>query len=327
METINSSLSTRKRIDYLDAIKGIAIFGVVWVHTSHPDWLTLNYIFFILGGFFFKRKSLKIFLREKIQYILLPFLFFYLVSYLFRIVVHYWDYRSLTSFEWGCIFDVFDCATQWDYLFVNVPLWFLLCFFVIQILYYFVSYLNKWLIAILALLCMGLKSVFMSVPTPFMINVACYYIGFFAIGNLIGKAWIEKLKDLRFRKLTIGISFISFLALFVPINTLNECCYGTAYHIKLFMVFFVLMSVFSWLNEKSYLSTVRFYGENSLTILGIHVMPLIVVIRITNAIFGYCTPFMGFIQSVIVMAIMYVVILFCNKYIPMLVGKKVHVRA
>ena len=29
METINSSLSTKKRIDYIDAIKGIVIFGVV----------------------------------------------------------------------------------------------------------------------------------------------------------------------------------------------------------------------------------------------------------------------------------------------------------
>ena len=96
-----------------------------------------------------------------------------------------------------------------------------------------------------------------------------------------------------------------------------------AYHIKLFMVFFVLMSVASWFNEKRWLSLVRFYGENSLIILGVHVIPLIIIKRITNAVFGYCTPMMGFVQSIIVMAVMYVVILFCNKYIPFLVGKKV----
>ena len=82
------------------------------------------------------------------------------------------------------------------------------------------------------------------------------------------------------------------------------------------------MSIASWFNEKRYLSLLRFYGENSLTILGLHIIPLTVLIRITNAIFGETTIFLGFIQSVIVMAIMYVVILFCNKYIPCWVGKK-----
>lgn len=40
-----------KRVDYIDVIKGIAIFGVVWRHTACPNWLTLNFVFFILGGF------------------------------------------------------------------------------------------------------------------------------------------------------------------------------------------------------------------------------------------------------------------------------------
>lgn len=311
-----------KRVDYIDVIKGFAILGVIWRHTTCPSWLTLNFIFFILGGFFFKRKPLKTFLSEKVRYILVPFLFFYLISYPFRILMHYWDYRTFTSFDWGCIFDVFECSTRTDYLFVNVPLWFLLCFFVISLFYYFISYLNRWLIAVIALLCLGMKSVFMSIPTPFMINAACYYLGFFALGNLVGKPWIEKLKDIRFRKVSLLISLVLFAALFIPIDAFSGWWHEMAYHIKLFMVFFILMSVASWFNEKRYLSLVRFYGENSLTVLGVHIMPLIVVKRITNALFGYCTPFMGLVQSIIVMAVMYVVILFCNKYIPFLVGKK-----
>lgn len=315
-----------KRIDYIDVIKGVTIWLVVWFHTAHPWWLTVllvNSIFFFLSGFFFKRKPLKKFLREKVRYILLPFLFFYLISYPFVILMHYWDYRTLMSFDWGCMFDVFSFATRTDYLCMNVPLWFLLCFFVVQILYYFISYINKWLIAIIALLCLGMKSIFMAIPTPFMINAACYYLGFFALGNLVGKPCIEKLKDIRFRRISLGVSLLLFAALFIPIDTLSGWWHDMAYHIKLFMLFFILMSVASWFNGKRWLSSVRFYGENSLIILGFHIIPLIVMIRITNALFGYCTPFMGFVQSIIVMAVMYVVILFCNKYIPFLVGKKV----
>jgi fucose 4-O-acetylase-like acetyltransferase len=119
---------------------------------------------------------------------------------------------------------------------------------------------------------------------------------------------------------SLALSVLLFAMLFIPINTLTGWWYETAYHVKLFMVFFIMMSVASWFNGK--MKLIRFFGENSLTILGLHIIPLTVLIRITNAVFGETTIFAGFVQSVIVMAIMYVVILFCNRYIPFLVGKK-----
>ena len=162
----------------------------------------------------------------------------------------------------------------------------------------------------------------MSIPSLFMVNAAFYSLGFFALGNLLGKPWIEKLRNVRFRKFSLIISLLLFAMLFIPIHSLNGWWYETAYHVKLFMVFFILMSTASWFNEKHYLFLLRFYGENSLIVLGLHIIPLTVLIRITNAIFGKTSILAGFVQSVIVMAIMYVVILFCNRYIPFLVGKK-----
>ena len=218
--------------------------------------------------------------------------------------------------------DLFSVSTSTNYLIVNMPLWFLICFFVIQLLYYFISYLDKRLIFAIAILCLCSKSFLFSIPTPFMINAAFYYMGFFALGNLVGKPWIEKLKEVRYRRVSLIISIFLFAALFIPINNLNDWMYDAAYAIKLLMAFFIMMSVASWFNEKRYLSLLRFYGENSLTILGLHLLPLIVLQRISYAILGEYTPLIGFIQSTIVMAIMYVVILFCNRYIPFLVGKK-----
>lgn len=125
-----------KRVDYIDVIKGIAIFGVVWRHTACPSWLTLNFIFFILGGFFFKRKPFRTFLYEKVRYILIPFIFFYLVSYPFDIFLSLWRNKTLANYNWDCIWDVFTISVDRGYLSINIPLWFLLCFFTIQILYY-----------------------------------------------------------------------------------------------------------------------------------------------------------------------------------------------
>lgn len=314
-----------KRVDYIDFIKGLTIWVVVWFHTTHPNWLNawlVSSVFFFLSGYFFRRKPIISFLNEKVKTILIPFVFFYLISYPYRIFEYFWDNRTLSGFNWTYLFDVFNFQPQTDYLFINVPLWFLLCLFFVQILYYFVSYLDKRIIFVISLLCLGLKEVFMSIPSFFMINAAFYSLGFFALGNLLGKPWIEKLRNARFRKVSLAISVLLFAALFIPIDGLSGWWYETAYHVKLFMVFFILMSVASWFNEKRYLSLLRFYGENSLVVLGLHIIPLTVLIRITNAVFGETTIFAGFVQSVIVMAIMYVVILFCNKYIPFLVGKK-----
>lgn len=312
-----------KRVDYIDVIKGIAIFGVVWRHTACPSWLTLNFIFFLFGGFFFKRKPLKTFLYEKIRYILIPFVFFYNMSYLFRIGMFYWNNGSMDSFHWGCLLNVFKISSQTDYLFVNIPLWFLLCFFTIQILYYFISYIDKRIILIIAIFSLCFKDFLLSIPTPFMINASIHYLGFFALGNLVGKPWIERLRDNRFRKISLIISLFLFGVLFIPLDGLDGIVLNIAKQVKLLMTFFIIMSVSSWFNEKRYLSLVRFYGENSLIILGLHALPLELLKWKTLVHFGKCTPFMGLIQSIIVMAVMYAVILFCNKYIPFFVGKKV----
>ena len=311
-----------KRVDYIDVIKGIAIFGVVWRHTACPNWLTLNFIFFILGGFFFKRKPFKTFLYEKIRYILIPFAFFYSISYLFRIGIYYWNHGSMDSFHWGCLLNVFNISAQTDYLFVNIPLWFLLCFFTIQILYYFISYLDKRIIFVIAILSLCFKELLLSIPTPFMMNAAIHYLGFFALGNLVGKPWIEKLKDVNCRKVSLFISPILFTGLFIPIANLDGWIYNVAYILKLMMAFFIIMSVASCFNEKRYLSLPKFYGENSLTILGLHALPLDFMKWQTIEYFGESTPFIGFVQSIIVMLVMYFVILLCNRYIPFFVGKK-----
>ena len=237
--------------------------------------------------------------------------------------MHYWNNGSMDSFHWGCLLNVFKISAQTDYLFVNIPLWFLLCFFTIQILYYFISYLDKRIILVIAILSLCLKDFLLSIPTPFMVNAAIHYLGFFALGNLMGKSWIDKLRDNRFRRVSLSISLFLFGGLFIPLDGLDGIVLNIAKQVKLLMIFFIIMSVASWLNEKRYLSLLKFYGENSLTILGLHALPLELLKWKTLFYFGKCTPFMGFIQSIIVMAVMYAVILLCNKYIPFFVGKKV----
>ena len=316
----------KTRIDYIDLIKGITIFGVVWVHTACYTWLSpilVNSIFFFLSGIFFRRMCFSEFLKTKVQTMLIPFVFFYILSYPFRLVVHYWDNRTFANFDWGCILDVFDISAQTDYLSVNVPLWFLLCLFIIQVIYYFISYMDKKLIFVVAISCFVFRNFFYSIPAPFMANAAFYYMGFFALGNLFGKSWIEKLSDTCFQHIALLLSVLLFaFVICVNVDSMSEYMQQQVKHVKLFMVFFAFMSIASLFNGNRYLGLLRFFGENSLIILGLHVLPLIIIRRISFKLFGDPTPMMGFVHSIICMVIMYLVILFCNNYIPRLVGRK-----
>lgn len=99
-------LPTQKRIDSIDLFKGIAILGIVWKHTFHPQWCDLIHIsalFFILSGIFFKDEPFIPFLKKKIRTILIPFLFFYILSYLARMAFYFGHFRTLHGFAWDSL--------------------------------------------------------------------------------------------------------------------------------------------------------------------------------------------------------------------------------
>ena len=158
-------LPTQKRIDSIDLFKGIAILGIVWKHTFHPQWCDLIHIsalFFILSGIFFKDEPFIPFLKKKIRTILIPFLFFYILSYLARMAFYFGHFRTLHGFAWDSLLEIFSISNTPDYLTVNIPLWFLVGLFVMQIIFWCLNrviprnkYRSCWFLVILAALYAG----------------------------------------------------------------------------------------------------------------------------------------------------------------------------
>ena len=174
-------LPTQKRIDSIDLFKGIAILGIVWKHTFHPQWCDLIHIsalFFILSGIFFKDEPFIPFLKKKIRTILIPFLFFYILSYLARMAFYFGHFRTLHGFAWDSLLEIFSISNTPDYLTVNIPLWFLVCLFVMQIIFWCLNrviprnkYRSRWFLVILAALYAGYGTI-ESWHTPFMFRVS-----------------------------------------------------------------------------------------------------------------------------------------------------------
>ena len=319
--------TSSKRIDYIDLIKGIAIIGVVWSHTVHPQWYNVTYInalFFFLSGFFFKEEPFPAFLKKKVKTLIIPFTFFYLLSYPFRIIFNLWDYRTLNNFDWGCIFDVFDITNKSDYLFVNVPLWFIFCLFAMQLIYWCMNKITpeKYrtiIYLILTAVIMIWNEEIKSYPTIFMFNNAVQWLPYFIIGNLFGLKLSRLILDYPSKYIIVLTTLVTFIGL-----QAIDCNLPAYFFLKAIVLFLCFMSALSYFNDnKNHIcAIVRTLGTSTLFILCIHILIQTPFQRAIMKIFGHREVFTGYIDVALTLLVIYLLIPFVNKYLPWAIGKK-----
>ena len=97
-----------KRIEYIDALRGLCIFWVVWYHSSHPEWVEYPFrmpTLFFISGIFYKHYPGKVFWKKKVNQYIVPFAFFYLLYYVFLLVINFCKYHSVPSEVYLSFFD------------------------------------------------------------------------------------------------------------------------------------------------------------------------------------------------------------------------------
>lgn len=316
------------RVDYVDLLKGITILWIIWIHAGSYDFGNYrNPIFFFASGIFFKLTDAKSFFSKRVWSIIIPFLFFYISSIPFRYIVDLWDTRSFEAFDWNRIMDIFMIIDRYDYLSLNGPLWFLITLFVIQTFSVIVFRLNKWIIFVIALLSLLFFEELSSIPSLFMINNALAWFGYFAVGYLSGKPLIRYLNSLP-RKI-----FVFLFSLFILIGCIVfEQLEIADWHnligkTKLIVFIICFMTFFSFLNGMKSLEFLRFYGKNSLIVLGAHMWILIPIKRIMYRLLRTDHPLIGLGMAITTAIILVPVIIWMNKHIPFLVGKQNHFKS
>lgn len=142
-------INSKARIDFIDLAKGFCILLVVFTHCcSHLGLKTQMDVvlgsfrmplYFFLSGLFFKMYDNFIgFIKRKINKLLIPFIFFYLTcSVCFPNILYELGYnvRNIENIGWLKSLLVILSPTQRT--FSNGPIWFLICLFDINIIFYF----------------------------------------------------------------------------------------------------------------------------------------------------------------------------------------------
>lgn len=161
----------KKRSAYIDIAKGIGMLAVIWGHIftdySSPS-VILVYafdipLFFFLAGMTYNGKkydTLGKLVKSRAVSLLLPYVVYSVITWLL------WAGMQLVSHSGRKIFppllQTLFAQGSGTFLVHNIPLWFVTCLFVVEILYYFISKTND--------VCNVLICIAMACAGHFMLN-------------------------------------------------------------------------------------------------------------------------------------------------------------
>lgn len=181
----------KKRIEFIDLAKGVCILLVVSGHSGGgidlPGFQMMRMpLYFILSGLFFKDYGGFLELTvKKINKILIPFLFFYLIAYI-PFYFFEWIKPGLIITDANGIWDVFN-----NRQFFNGPIWFLLALFWANLIFCIISlnikkeYLRATIVVLIGFIgiLLGNNDIFL----PCFFDVAMSALPFFYFGYILKK--------------------------------------------------------------------------------------------------------------------------------------------
>lgn len=194
---------SKPRITWIDTAKGICILLVVLDHTSqltqieYPfqnDFTTFRMpLYFILSGLFFKQyEGLTGFIKRKLNKLIIPYTFFFTFLGVLLPVCLYHQFGFRTWFYSFYGFEAFKWIFS-EKILCNPSIWFLVCLFEVNILFYFINMLastlsnNKSRVVVVALLSIfggiiGVLFYVLHIDIPYFIDSSLSALPFFCFG-------------------------------------------------------------------------------------------------------------------------------------------------
>lgn len=323
----------KKRIEFIDHLRGVALIGVVWFHTAHPAFWNFSWripLFFFISGIFFRPYEPKVFIKKKINQLIVPTIFFYLLYCLFYLALYVDKYHSLLGFDYRLLFGLFGIYSGSESFAMNQPLWFIFALLDIQFIMYVLLKLihNKWIVAIISLATSILGVLWLyHLPTPFMISRSTPYFIYFALGFFCGMPLLKIIDKGCGHDywILLGLSISVFLITIISIyyfGNKTEGQFGVLDYLAILSFIILLLFLMQRLYRYKICNPFNFFGKNTFVLLGIHDMLLTILLIGVNHLFGANNQFLGILQVILVLCITYPLTLWCNKHIPKLIGKQ-----
>ncbi|MBR3518842.1 MAG: acyltransferase family protein [Paludibacteraceae bacterium] len=308
-----------KRFDYIDYAKGLGMLCVIWGHIMYAG-LSARVVyafhiplFFFLSGMVFSKDrydGVITFLKRRVSSLLIPYAIFSVLTWAFWVFFLRISHQPMDEC-WKPLLETLLARGSEGYLVHNVPLWFVPCLFVVELLYFFMRKCTMAVRVALSLLfalagCLMVRGEWSYDFTtlPWSIDVALMAIPFYALGNVLvervdGLHAVEVLFSSHGKK-TVIVMLVCFFLLCLGADWNGRVSMGHALlgkSVPLFyldalcgIVAFLLLclSLQSLLSGRSnlFVRWLRWWGRNSFTVMAVHNPIKGVVVVAVSWLFG-----------------------------------------
>lgn len=295
---MNDKQMVRDRVNYIDYTKALGMLTVMWGHIALGFSATFVYtfhmpLFFFLSGMVFEKEKypeFKLFVKRRVQTLLIPYVIYSFATWIVWAAYSYFLHVPVESY-WMPLLQTFIAQGSGGFLVHNVPLWFVTCLFVIEMVYYFLSRCNDAVnvtvsifLAALGYFLINKVAFFDFTLLPWSIEVAMLAMFFYSLGNL----FVKHIGHEKFKYVVLGNNVISII---VIIALLAVCYWGGVKNGRLSMghsyignpvIFYpvaiagtlamlITSMLFSdWLKRAKVNNAITWFGKNSFIAMAIH---------------------------------------------------------
>lgn len=341
-------ISMKKRIEYIDLAKGLCILLVISLHIDMGKILYANEqvanffyafrmpLYYILSGLFLSINGGRYtdFVQKKINRLLVPFVFFVILSNIYIYIKHIFIH---SSFHY--VSPLYFLLTESSHEIHNAPLWFLASLFNTYMIFTFMHYVYqgsayKIYITSLGLGYIGYMLGIHGINVPFYLDTSLTCVPFVCIGIIIRKTKIlahdgggnSKLFNIAFSVLCFFIVYI----LHCGENQFHKNEYNNSYFIVLLAGICGSLGIISLSKTIVKFPVISYIGRYSIIVLGTH---NIIINEMDSFVLGF---FLDKIPHPILLweitTLIVVIVISCIfihlfvKYIPYLVAQQDFVR-
>lgn len=314
-----------QRIEYIDVLRGLCMVLIVWYHTNHPsllDYPFYNTTLFFVSGMLFKPLSFSVFMNKKFWKLLIPFVFFYILYYLFLLTINMAKYHTVSNEIYASIIDVFRLYKDNDAYICNYPLWFLWALFWVQLICnYMIQFFKSFIPLFLnSLIISVIGYIFIQhIPTPFILGRSFTFVVYYISGYIFISLIVNKHSD---NVILFASTVIWLLTLILRNYTEMPVIPTILYCIEFISLAIILLLLCKYTTFRPLVQALSFIGINSLIVFGMHDMYLSLLRIITNNFFGEMNMVLGCINWILTLLLMVPTIYILNNHFPLLVGKK-----
>lgn len=335
-----------KRLIWIDDCKAIAIFLVILAHTqicgSVTDWISVFHmpLFFFISGYLFsfqRNPDARSFIKKRFRQLVVPYIFINLITYLFWLLVsrHYGVSPTEESIAW---YQPLQAALlcYGKGMVHNIPLWFLLCLFIVEVIYYYLykplSHWQRWGVTVIFGLLGYINYQFIPFVLPFSLGTAFVAMIFYFLGNEM-KTSLEKLQLsvlLQLILLFVSVIVVTYFSItneriYLYFNQYGNYLFFLIAAISGICMTYILCHFFAnWLGKNK---VIEYISRYTLTICGFHLMTYtllkgvaVYIIGIQLEVFNE-TILPNVVLAVTGMAVCCLIAAILNKFFPFILGK------